>query len=69
VSRVILAHRPDLVALQEIQPEMMDSLKESLAGEYPYTVIAAHLTAPTHLMEPSKTPISGTSTSFFLPGP
>ena len=36
VANIILTHRPDLVALQEVQPEMMDVLKERLAAEYPY---------------------------------
>jgi len=36
VANVILTYHPDLVALQEVQPEMMSALIERLAGEYPY---------------------------------
>ena len=39
VADVILTHRPDLVALQEVQPEMMSSLVERLAKDYPYSSI------------------------------
>ena len=39
VANVILTHRPDLVALQEVQPEMMEALKERLEVEYPYSLM------------------------------
>lgn len=39
VANVILTHRPDLVALQEVQPEMMTALQERLETEYPYSLI------------------------------
>ena len=38
VANVILSHRPDLVALQEVLPEMMVALQDRLADEYPYSV-------------------------------
>jgi vancomycin resistance protein VanJ len=37
VANVILAYQPDLVALQEVAPEMMDALEERLAIDYPYS--------------------------------
>lgn len=39
VARVILSQRPDLVALQEVQPEMMAELDRLLADEYPYKLM------------------------------
>jgi endonuclease/exonuclease/phosphatase (EEP) superfamily protein YafD len=39
VARVIKTHRPDLVALQEVQPAMMEELERRLADEYPFTVM------------------------------
>ncbi|MBI3240978.1 MAG: endonuclease/exonuclease/phosphatase family protein [Chloroflexi bacterium] len=39
VATVILTHRPDLVALQEIQPEMMGALVERLGETYPYSLM------------------------------
>lgn len=38
VANVILTHHPDLVALQEVLPEMMSALEERLADEYPYSI-------------------------------
>jgi endonuclease/exonuclease/phosphatase family metal-dependent hydrolase len=35
VADLILEYQPDLVALQEVQPEMMRRLKERLKGSYP----------------------------------
>ena len=40
VAHIILRYRPDLVALQEATPEMMDALKDRLANEYPYSMHA-----------------------------
>jgi vancomycin resistance protein VanJ len=37
VANVILTYHPDLVALQEVLPEMMDALEEQLATDYPYS--------------------------------
>lgn len=39
VAKVILTHRPDLVALQEVQPEMMRELEQRLGDEYPYSLM------------------------------
>ncbi len=39
VATVILTYRPDLVALQEVQPEMMDALVERLGETYPYSLM------------------------------
>jgi vancomycin resistance protein VanJ len=39
VARAILAHQPDLVALQEVQPEMMTALTGRLDAEYPYALM------------------------------
>jgi len=36
VANVVLTYQPDLVALQEVQPEMMNALEERLADDYPY---------------------------------
>jgi endonuclease/exonuclease/phosphatase (EEP) superfamily protein YafD len=38
VANVILTYHPDLVALQEVVPNMMSALDERLAEEYPYSV-------------------------------
>ncbi|MBK9926988.1 MAG: endonuclease/exonuclease/phosphatase family protein [Anaerolineales bacterium] len=38
VANIVLVYEPDLVALQEVKPEMMDALKDRLAGKYPYSV-------------------------------
>lgn len=38
VANVIRTHEPDLVALQEVMPEMMVALQDRLAKEYPYSV-------------------------------
>ncbi|MFN8426132.1 MAG: endonuclease/exonuclease/phosphatase family protein [Anaerolineales bacterium] len=35
----ILTYKPDLVALQEVQPEMMSELEERLGDEYPYSLM------------------------------
>ncbi|HUF00254.1 MAG TPA: endonuclease/exonuclease/phosphatase family protein [Anaerolineales bacterium] len=43
VANVILTHEPDLVALQEVVPAMMDALVELLQAEYPYYVAGTHL--------------------------
>lgn len=40
VAHIILRYHPDLVALQEATPEMMDALKDRLANEYPYSLHA-----------------------------
>jgi vancomycin resistance protein VanJ len=42
VSNVILTHRPDLVALQEVVPEMMRALVERLQDVYPYYVAGTY---------------------------
>jgi endonuclease/exonuclease/phosphatase (EEP) superfamily protein YafD len=39
VAKVILTYHPDLVALQEVQPEMMKALVERLADNYPFSMI------------------------------
>lgn len=39
VANVILTNQPDLVALQEVQPEMMAALQVRLDEEYPYSVM------------------------------
>ena len=38
VANVVLTHQPDLVALQEVLPEMMSALEDRLAAEYPYSI-------------------------------
>ena len=38
VSRNIRAYQPDLVALQEVVPAMMDALEIRLADDYPYSM-------------------------------
>lgn len=40
VANVILTHRPDLVALQEVQPEMMGALVERLGETYPHSLMS-----------------------------
>lgn len=37
VTNVILNYRPDVVALQEVQPTMMSELERRLGDEYPYS--------------------------------
>ena len=37
VANVILTSQPDLIALQEVLPEMMDALEVRLATHYPYS--------------------------------
>ena len=44
VANVVLAYQPDLVALQEVQPEMMDALEERLADDYPYFLMGTENT-------------------------
>lgn len=39
VAGVVLNYLPDLVALQEVQPEMMSSLEKRLGDEYPYSLM------------------------------
>lgn len=39
VAEVVLKYQPDLVALQEVQPEMMQRLQERLRQEYPYSLM------------------------------
>ncbi len=39
VAREILTYQPDFVALQEVQPAMMQSLRQRFASAYPYTVM------------------------------
>lgn len=41
VANVIETYDPELVALQEVQPNMMVELQERLAGEYPYSRMGA----------------------------
>jgi vancomycin resistance protein VanJ len=41
VADVILRYRPDLVALQEVQPEMMAALIERLKDVYPFYLMGA----------------------------
>jgi endonuclease/exonuclease/phosphatase (EEP) superfamily protein YafD len=38
VAKNILTYDPDLVALQEVIPEMMSALKDRLTDEYPYSL-------------------------------
>lgn len=38
VANVIRTYDPDLVALQEVMPEMMAALEERLRGVYPYSI-------------------------------
>jgi vancomycin resistance protein VanJ len=40
IAHVILMYHPDLAALQEATPEMMDALEDRLADEYPYSMHA-----------------------------
>jgi vancomycin resistance protein VanJ len=42
VSNVILTHGPDLVALQEVVPELMSALVERLKDDYPYYVAGTY---------------------------
>lgn len=37
VAELILTQQPDLIALQEVQPEMMTALQARLAAEYPFS--------------------------------
>lgn len=39
VANVIVTYKPDLVALQEVQPAMMAALVERLKTEYPYSFL------------------------------
>ncbi|HNQ94376.1 MAG: endonuclease/exonuclease/phosphatase family protein [Anaerolineales bacterium] len=39
VANVVLTYKPDLVALQEVQPEMMSELEERLKEEYPFSLL------------------------------
>lgn len=39
VADVILLYHPDLIALEEVQPEMMAALRFRLAEEYPYSIM------------------------------
>ena len=39
VANVILTYQPDLVAMQEVKPEMMDGLRERLGNAYPYSLV------------------------------
>lgn len=41
VANVIKSYQPDLVALQEVQPGMMEALIDRLAGEYPYSLMGS----------------------------
>jgi endonuclease/exonuclease/phosphatase (EEP) superfamily protein YafD len=41
VSAVVLEQLPDLVALQEVQPDMMRALQKRLAKEYPYSLMGS----------------------------
>src|SRR5574338_1186529 len=40
IAQMILIYQPDFVAFQEIQPVMMEQLKQRLGGVYPYSVMA-----------------------------
>jgi endonuclease/exonuclease/phosphatase (EEP) superfamily protein YafD len=39
VAQVILTYQPDFVTFQEIQPVMMDDLKQRLGNVYPYSIM------------------------------
>ncbi len=39
IAGVILNHLPDVLALQEVQPEMMSALEKRLGDEYPYSLM------------------------------
>jgi endonuclease/exonuclease/phosphatase (EEP) superfamily protein YafD len=39
VADLIMTYHPDLVALQEVQPEMMARLRERLRADYPYSIM------------------------------
>ncbi len=41
VANVVLTYQPDLVALQEVQPEMMAALTQRLKATYPYSFMNA----------------------------
>ncbi|MCP4357848.1 MAG: hypothetical protein GY796_07525 [Chloroflexi bacterium] len=41
VAEIIETYRPDVVALQEVQPEMMASLQHLLADSYPYSIMGS----------------------------
>jgi vancomycin resistance protein VanJ len=41
VANVVLKYQPDLIAFQEVQPAMMEALKERLGKTYPYSFINA----------------------------
>jgi endonuclease/exonuclease/phosphatase (EEP) superfamily protein YafD len=41
-ANVVLTYHPDLVALQEVEPQMMSALKERLGSEYPYSILGTH---------------------------
>lgn len=41
VANVVLTYQPDLVALQEVLPEMMNALEQRLAADYPYSKFGA----------------------------
>jgi endonuclease/exonuclease/phosphatase (EEP) superfamily protein YafD len=38
VANVIRTYDPDVIALQEVMPEMMDALNDRLSEEYPYSI-------------------------------
>lgn len=38
VANVVLTYGPDLVALQEVLPEMMSALEDRLGDDYPYSI-------------------------------
>jgi len=39
VADIVLTYQPDLVALQEVEPEMIDPVKKRLEKEYPYSLM------------------------------
>jgi vancomycin resistance protein VanJ len=41
IAEIILTYRPDLVALQEVQPEMMTALQERLKTPYGFSMMGA----------------------------
>lgn len=42
VANVVLTHQPDLVAMQEVKPDMMKALIERLQEDYPYYLMGTH---------------------------
>lgn len=57
VAKAVLTYEPDLVALQEVQPEMMDELEERLGRMYPYSMLGTENNYGTTAIF-SKTPLT-----------